>query len=298
MGQIHIGEVESQTGVTRDVLRMWERRYGFPLPKRDALGDRVYSAQQVETLRLIKRLMNYGYRAGAVVGRPRRKLAQMLEAVTSPARDTGAITGLFASVQEGRIAALRAALDQKLDHLGLRLFLSDVLTPLNAEVGTAWAAGTLPIFKEHLYVEAVQVMLRDAIANLPPARRRPRVLFTTLPSEQHSLGLLMIHALYRHALVDSASLGTQTPPADIVEAVNFHSADAVALSFSSAFPRAALQREVRELRNTLPGNVALWIGGAGVQRLRQRIDGTHAGCSIETALDLLQAWRTENLARD
>ena len=293
--QIHIGAVESATGVSRDVLRMWERRYGFPLPKRDPLGDRRYTLEQVETLRLIKRLMDYGHRAGAVVGRPRRQLLEMLKASTSaPSPRASTLSGLFALVQDGRILKLRASLDQKLKQVGLRSFLSDVLSPLNAEVGTAWAAGTLPIFKEHAYVEAVQTLLRDAIQNLPPARQRPLVLFTTLPTEQHGLGLLMIQALYRLARVDTVSLGLQTPIDDIVRAADFHAADIVALSFSSAFARPAIQRELAALRKALPANVELWIGGGGVQRLRKRIPGTRAGITIDGAMELLQAWMTEH----
>lgn len=296
MAQLLIGAVESATGVSRDVLRVWERRYGFPLPKRDPLGDRRYTSEQVETLRLIKRLMDYGHRAGSVVGRSRRQLLQMLKGNTSPSihRSDG-IASLFRLVDQARIAKLQASLDQKLQKLGLRGFLSDVLSPLNAEVGRAWAAGALPIFKEHLYVEAVQTLLRDAIEDLPPARRRPRVLFTTLPSEQHNLGLLMIQALSRFALADGVSLGTQTPQDDIVKAADFHSVDVVALSFSSAFPRHVIQREVSGLRKALPANVELWIGGDGVQRLRRRIPGTHIGGTIDAILELLQAWRAEHL---
>ena len=52
-----IAAVERDTGLSKDVLRMWERRYGFPQPGRDANGERSYPADQVERLRLIKRLM-------------------------------------------------------------------------------------------------------------------------------------------------------------------------------------------------------------------------------------------------
>ena len=34
-----ISVVERETGIPKDLLRMWERRYGFPQPGRDAQGD-------------------------------------------------------------------------------------------------------------------------------------------------------------------------------------------------------------------------------------------------------------------
>lgn len=41
-----ISVVERETGIPKDLLRMWERRYGFPEPARDAQGDRVYPREQ------------------------------------------------------------------------------------------------------------------------------------------------------------------------------------------------------------------------------------------------------------
>ena len=57
-----IAAVERDTGLSKDVLRMWERRYGFPTPGRDANGNRLYCDEQVERLRMIKRLLDQGYR--------------------------------------------------------------------------------------------------------------------------------------------------------------------------------------------------------------------------------------------
>ena len=66
-GALHIREVVRITGLRREQLYMWQRRYGFPAPLRDAFGDRVYPADQVARLKLIKQLLSEGRRAGAVV---------------------------------------------------------------------------------------------------------------------------------------------------------------------------------------------------------------------------------------
>ncbi len=63
-----ISAVERETGLSKDTLRAWERRYGFPKPARDARGDRRYSAVQVERLRKIKRLVDAGFRPSKVIG--------------------------------------------------------------------------------------------------------------------------------------------------------------------------------------------------------------------------------------
>jgi MerR family transcriptional regulator, light-induced transcriptional regulator len=65
---LSISAVERETGLSKDTLRAWERRYGFPTPLRDAKGDRRYSMQQVERLRKIKRLVDHGFRPSKVIG--------------------------------------------------------------------------------------------------------------------------------------------------------------------------------------------------------------------------------------
>ena len=66
-GRFAIGAVERDTGISRDTLRIWERRYGFPTPERSEKGDRIYSAAQVSRLQLIRRLLDQGLRPGKVV---------------------------------------------------------------------------------------------------------------------------------------------------------------------------------------------------------------------------------------
>src|SRR5688500_271190 len=111
METLHIGVVERETGVPRDVLRVWERRYRFPRPRRDKLGDRVYTRAQVDKLQLIRRLMDAGHRAGEVVGRSAPELLALLKENAAPAREhPGNIGRLVELAAEGRSADLRAAL--------------------------------------------------------------------------------------------------------------------------------------------------------------------------------------------
>src|ERR1700730_11838417 len=67
-GSLGIAAVERDTGLSKDTLRVWERRYRFPLPSRDVSGERVYSRQDVEKLRVLKRLLDQGHRPGKVIG--------------------------------------------------------------------------------------------------------------------------------------------------------------------------------------------------------------------------------------
>ena len=77
-GALHIREVVRIAGLRREQLYMWQRRYGFPAPLRDAFGDRVYPPDQIARLKLIKQLLSEGWRAGAVVPLTESVLQSML----------------------------------------------------------------------------------------------------------------------------------------------------------------------------------------------------------------------------
>jgi DNA-binding transcriptional MerR regulator len=62
---LSIAAVERDTGLSKDTLRVWERRYGFPAPTRDAIGERLYGRADLQKLRMLKRLLDAGHRAGA-----------------------------------------------------------------------------------------------------------------------------------------------------------------------------------------------------------------------------------------
>lgn len=59
---IGIGAIAQEISVTKDTLRVWERRYGFPRPLRSAGGERLYPQEQVSKLRLVMRLPDAGHR--------------------------------------------------------------------------------------------------------------------------------------------------------------------------------------------------------------------------------------------
>lgn len=46
-----IGEVAAELGVSATQIRFWERQFGKPDPKRDAKGDRLYTADEKAVVR-------------------------------------------------------------------------------------------------------------------------------------------------------------------------------------------------------------------------------------------------------
>jgi len=294
----NIAAVERDTGLSKDVLRMWERRYGFPVPERDANGERLYPADQLERLRLIKRLMDLGHRPGKLMGLNPGELATLAprrarEASTeTPDSNTDELAALLALVRQHDAAGFRQAMQQRLARQGLQRFVQDTVAPLTRQVGEAWEDGSFQIFEEHLFTELTKRLLRQAVAALPGGTLRPRILLTSLPEEQHVLGLLMAEALFALEGAECIPLGTQMPLLEIARAVEAHQADIVALSFSEAFPQRQIPSLLLQLRQLLPAGTGLWAGGAGIARL-SGMEGITLVHSLDTAIETLAGWRAE-----
>lgn len=292
---MNIGAVERDTGLSKDTLRMWERRYAFPTPERDGHGERVYPPNQVKKLRLIKHLMQMGYRPGKIVGHSLEELQDLScrDRTSGAGTPDAQMEDFLELIKTHQPAELRHRLALALASRGLKDFVVAVVAPLNGAVGDAWMRGRLAVFEEHLYSEMMRSLLRNAISAIQPQGPAPRVVLTSLPGEKHSLGLLMAEALLVVEGACCMPFGNETPVSDIVDAAASHRADIVALSFSASFPEQEAARSLEHLRALLPPTTALWAGGAAVGKLAGQV----AGCSVIGGLDEIKVeigrWRAE-----
>jgi len=259
-----IAETEQETGISRDTLRIWERRYGFPTPLRNLRGERAYNSEQLDRLRLIKQLLDCGMQPGKLVKLDYGRLRQLTlpPEESQPAHADVAL--LLETLSGVRRDELAPRLESLLQRHGLMGFLTGVVAPLNHAVGAAWFTGRIGILDEHHYAEQLRIVLTTALHNLPPGIGRPRVLLTTLPGEQHGIALLMVSCILRLEGAEVLSLGVQTPLHEIVRGAIECRCDVVGISCSGYMGRRTIAAQLFSLRKMLPGTVALWAGGSGI----------------------------------
>lgn len=297
---LNISAVERETGLSKELLRIWERRYGFPLPARDEQGDRVYPPAQVDKLRLVRRLLDRGLRPNKIVHSDIQDLSRLLESMS----DTG---GQAPSAQADKdrlldclhsrdLTELQRYLQHELVVRGLRDFVSNFMPATNNRIGEAWFAGELSAWQEHSYVEQISHVVRMATQSLGQSLAPPRVLLTTPAGEQHGLGLLMVEAMLRMQSAQTWSLGVSLPLNDMVDACTAVDCDVLALSLSSSFPWRDAGDIIVKLRQRLPAHIALWIGGAGAGSLKRLPEGVLRLDSLLEVAPAVQAWRAERAA--
>lgn len=267
-----IADVERDTGLGKDTLRVWERRYGFPQPRRDALGERLYPPEQVQRLQRIKRLLDAGHRPGKVVplDEPALQALQGQRFASQRQVRDGEPQELERTwlqwLRENRTDRIKQALQAQILGRGLATTVEQWIAPLCVRVGEAWWQGEISIYQEHLFTETLQSVLREAIASVDAMGQSvlpPRVLLTTLAGEQHGLGLLMAECFFALESCERFVLGVSTPVADIVQAVQQLRIEVLALSFSANASRRDLGDGLQQLLVGLPAGVEVWAGGAG-----------------------------------
>jgi DNA-binding transcriptional MerR regulator/methylmalonyl-CoA mutase cobalamin-binding subunit len=264
------------TGLSPDVIRVWERRYGAVQPVRQRRGGaRLYSRADVERLKHLKHLVDSGRRIGDVAGLDDRALAALTGAAQATAEAAVAADRTAAPSADARLIdalerfdaeALTAELGDALAGLGGAQFVRRVAAPLLVEIGERWADGRSSVADERL----VSGVLRNLFGSLVAARGRGRgrrIVLATPHGERHELGLMMIAILALDAGLSVYYLGADVPAEEIAAATKRARADVVGLGVVYGGNRARAIAEIRTVHRALPPSTELWVGGADAHQV-------------------------------
>jgi MerR family transcriptional regulator, light-induced transcriptional regulator len=274
-GLLSIGDICSETGLSADVVRVWERRYGFPTPVRLPSGHRRYRREDLHQLRLMAEAVAQGHRPSTVVRAGEAALKRLLIPSSSPR-----VEALFEAVAAMDSDQMRRLLRECLVQLGLKPFLQQVVAPLLDRVGMAWAEGSIGIHHEHIVTEVLEDLLRELRLGCRTEPDRGCVLLCTLPGERHRLGLLMAALAYAAQGLRTEMLGVDLPVASIAQAARTLRVDRVAVSLSIQSAGELARRLLMDLKDRLPSGCRLLIGGQGAARTR-RIDGVERMAGLD-----------------
>ena len=263
-----------RTGLTAHAIRIWERRYGLICCKRTDSNRRLYSDEEIERLRLLKQLTDCGHRISQIsclclkdlYSLHKKEVPAALNTQPAPqdlTHDTAeeCLHRCLDSVRILDVTAISDLLEEARLKYGQRTVLLRIIAPLVNEVGEAWRRGDMRVSHEHLATSVVRDFLALGVRNYQLRQNAPELLVTPPVGQIHEVGALLATAAARDLGWRVTYLGPSLPAEEIAACVTIRKARAVALSMVYPSDDPKVPKEITALREMLPRQTALLIGG-------------------------------------
>jgi DNA-binding transcriptional MerR regulator len=286
---LRIGELSRRVGVTPDVLRAWERRYGLLRPQRSRSGQRLYTAADEARVRQMLDHMQGGYSASVAA-----RLATLPQApapaapAVAPVTDLDGLAAELGAALHGLDeAAAESALDRLLAKFALDTVIRDVVLPFLEDLGERWARGEISVGREH-FATAVIAGRLHALARGWDAGVGPRAVLACPSDERHDLGLLCFALALRGRGWRVCYLGADTPTPAIEDVAAQLDAELVVVGAVRAEPLVGVAAPLAGLSESR----RVCIGGRGASAaLAARVGAEQLPEDPIAAADLVSAPR-------
>lgn len=270
-----IGTVSRLTGLSADVVRVWERRYGAIKPQRSEGGSRLYSDADIARLRKLRQAVEQGHAIGQVAKLPETELdglsprGRTIFAVSDDVADPYEVTRVRFLDAIGRLDALTA--DEEISRAATlyppRVIVKNIVVPLLIEIGDRWAHRDIGIAHEHLATNLIRNLLSSMFRLYPPDEGSEPIILATTSGERHEFGILISALLAATRGWKVIYLGTDLPAAEIVRAARIVKARVLALSLiNSQNPNT--RQELLQIAEGVPSYTRVWLGGYESQQHR------------------------------
>jgi DNA-binding transcriptional MerR regulator/predicted component of type VI protein secretion system len=264
--QYSIKAVAVATGLSVETLRAWERRYAIVTPARDASGHRVYAGSDVARLRRLREATDRGHPIGKIAHLSDAELNTLLierqEDNPNAAAAQTLAARILAAIEKYDLAECDQTIAMAFALLSVPDVISEVLSPVLREVGERWHRGEFSVGQERLVSSSVRRQISGLLNTYNSMARGAPIVFATISGEPHELGILMFAAIAASRKLRTCYLGADLPPEEISNFATRVNAAAVAISMVLPENVAVGLEKLTILRQGLPDNIEIWIGGA------------------------------------
>jgi len=283
---LNVQAVEVRTGVTAETLRTWERRYGWPQPRRLPNGYRVYSEDDVSLILAVKRELDSGVAAATAW----QRVLAVRQRRHNPDGGRGTdqlVVNLYEALMEFNAEAASGYLSEANALYPLERVLLEVVQPTLVEIGSRWHDGAVTATQEHFATN----LLRDSLVTIS-SFYRPRPGAATLligsgPGELHDIGPLMLAVILRRNRHNVMYLGQNTAIENLCESMETIRPRMLVLSASRVETARSLLPIASMIQKMRPPRPLFAFGGRafdGHAEIAERIGGTFiAGNAVQAA---------------
>lgn len=273
-----IHRVAKLTGLSKDIIRVWERRYGLVKPSRSSNRYREYSDEEVALLRFVKTQMDQGATIGGLAAEGRDSLvARMHIATPVTAEDQKPhdrlLDDLIGSLDPLDKAGFERKLNGAVAVIPFEEAVQRILLPLQRRIGELWHQGHFSIAVEHYVTKIIQQKLFSVINQLPVNEFGPRVLIACPEGESHEIGAQAVVYLAAIRGCHVYYLGPNLPISDLRTFCERVKPDLVLLSLTEAKSDAMARQLLRELE-PLSMHWSVAVGGQGARTIEHLLQNS------------------------
>ena len=282
-----------ETGLSPEILRAWERRYGLVKPQRSPGGHRLYSQYDIDMLKWLVARQKEGLSISRAVEMWRGLVKDgqdPLQQFHTPLQTLDAGGSMLDDLRNGWIAACLAfdeqaaerALSQAFAIVAPEIACTEVIQKGLAEIGERWYQGAISVQQEHFASSLAMHRISALFVAAPPPTRAERILAACPPGEEHDFVLLLAAFLLRRRGWDVVYLGANVPLSRLAETIQL-TLPRLVLSVALTLNSAAALREMADYVNAR--GVPLAYGGGifnAYPALTERINGYYLGSEISS----------------
>ena len=222
----NLNAVLRETGLSADVLRVWERRYDLPKPKRTPGRHRQYSDYDVATIKWLQARQEEGFSISHAV----KLWNELVESGQDPFAKYGQEFfqgNIPTTITHNRLEILRknwlnaclefdtGKAEKSLNHaFGLfpvETVCYEIIQKGLSEIGTLWHQGKASVQQEHFATALVMRRIETIISTTPNPTRDQKILAGSPSGEWHVFPILMLTLLLRRKGFDVINLGANIP---------------------------------------------------------------------------------------
>jgi len=256
-GVLRIGELSRRVGVSPELLRAWERRYGLLRPTRSQGGFRLYSTADEQRVRRMLALQQQGL-SPAVAARTVAGEANAADDTSAAIPAEALRQALAEALDRFDEAAANRAFDRALGTLSLDTLLREIVLGYLTDLGERWSAGQATVAQEHFATNVLRGRLLGLARDWGQGGG-PLALLACPPGELHDLGLICFGLAMRARGWRIAFLGADTPIDTLTQTADNLHPELVVLAATTPQRLSRVRSELRELSET----TRLAVAGAG-----------------------------------
>lgn len=280
MNTHRIHRVAKLTGLSRDVIRVWERRFGLIKPTRGTNRYRNYSDDDVALLRYLKDYLDAGASIGDLAKIGRDELVNRMRAAMPRA---AIIDNTFDRLLRELLSALnpldRTIFEKRLNGavavVPFEEALHGILLPLQEQVGQLWHSGRINIATEHYVTNQIRQKMYAAMNQLPVAEFGAKVVIACPPGEEHDVAALAVAYRCRARGCRVYYLGANVPIPSLGKLCREVEPDLTVLSFPSTLPENTVIEVIEALAHDVRTASTVIAGGNGAIAMHDRFTQSH-----------------------